>query len=165
MGARELKVRRLNCASPKEGKECFGPVCATCQVAVLALSLCVLPFSLFSSLSPIHGPGSNNGPTSLSTRDATVRKTKCPLWIYQHLKIPRLSQLRVCSPPPNRQPLLFLRFFPQANKTRRRRGSPRRFPQEWLKWHTQQCPPSSERQRAHQTQGQGERKTRAQPRH
>ena len=42
------RFRRLNWASPKEGKECFGPVCATCQVAVLALSL-----SLFSlSLSP-----------------------------------------------------------------------------------------------------------------
>src|SRR6266851_1016396 len=57
-------------------------------------SLSALSLSL-SSLPPIHGPGRNNGPTPLSKGDATLRKTQCPLWIHQHLKVPGLSQLRV----------------------------------------------------------------------
>jgi hypothetical protein len=103
-------------ASPKEGKNPLVPF-ATCKVAVLALSLT----SFSSSPSNIHGPSRNDGPTPLSKGDATVRKTQCPLRIHQRLKVPRLPQLRVCSPPPSRQPLLFLRLFPQANKARRPR--------------------------------------------
>jgi len=88
-------------------------------LAKLPYSLSLLSLSLF--LSAIHGPGRNNGPTSLSTGNATVRTTQRPIWLNQHLKVPRLPQLRVCSPPPSRQPLLFFRLFPQAYKARRHR--------------------------------------------
>jgi len=66
----EGRESKVNCASPKEEKNPLVPF-ATCQVAVLALSLL--------SLSPIHGPSRNNGPTSFSKGDATVRKAQCPL--------------------------------------------------------------------------------------
>lgn len=87
--------------------------------AKLPDSLSLSP-SLFS-LSAIHGPSRNNGPTPLSKGDATVRKTQRPIWLDQRLKVPRFPQLRVCSPPPRRQPLLLLGLFSQAYKAGRRR--------------------------------------------
>jgi hypothetical protein len=138
------------------GKTEGGPALKRERILWSRLLLARLPYSRSLSLPSLrhsptfHGPSRNNGPTPLSKGDATVRKTQCPLWIHQHLKVPRLPQLRVCSPPPSRQPLLFLRLFPQAHKARRPRRSPRRSPQERIKWHSQRRPPSTERQRAHQ---------------
>lgn len=60
---RERKVRRLNWASPKEGKECFGPVCLLTKLpysrsppSLFSLSLSPNPFPRFMAQVATMGP-------------------------------------------------------------------------------------------------------------